>query len=698
MPADSPNDAKAHEEKHLVYSDPVPRTSRSLFLAMIFAAGGLVVAGFIPVSNHDTFGHLAAGRQIVEQGSVPQVDSLSFFQETPQAWTNYEWLNDLMVFVIYDRAGWDGLLAFKLIMLALIGGLLVRKAWSTSGDHGAAICAALIVVAIPAIRFRLSVRPHILGIAFASAFLLGLPKVGRAGLDRRTRLETWAWTAGLVGAHLVWVNLHGSNLFGLTMTGIYLVTCLKERVAARRLAVLLALQLLVSCISPYGPAILVDSIRHVFDPEFRELVLEWAPWDPNCPLWWLLAPVIQTIALAVAAVPLTRRGRNGTALLLIGLCLSVMAFRSIRFMAEFLLLSAPVVAVGLSNSGWFEWARRRPRVAQYTAYVCASLFAVIGANELVRPMPLGHGVSTRHLPEASAELLVREAPDARILAALEDSWYLMFAVPRATFLVDGRVPFYGTQHIKMVQRAFGSPEELHRTLDRFGVDTMVVEHVDPGQQVVLGAMRDHPAWTAVVIEDHYVTYLRNTGERSRLAERQALRVLAPAYEADFVLGVDVDLAKVRQERSRLPDHPNTTAYRAWIDGLLAIRPIAEDGGRSGLRAPMKGGEGELLARARQLFDVVGSRLDDVPTVGVYKAMTAVADCDLEGASEILEKLERSGGFRETLLLRQEIALRQGRFDDVRDFLRQVRAVESMSADPWIEALDHRLDQPPRCPQ
>lgn len=667
-------------------------------MAIGVAAGGLMLAGLVPVSNHDTFGHLAAGRQIVEHGSVPLVDSLSYFRDTPQPWINYEWLNDLIFFVIYEGAGWEGLLLFKLIMLALIAGFLVQKAWTASGNLGATICAALIVVAIPAIRFRLSVRPHILGIAIASAFMLGLPHVGRTGLDRRTKLETWAWTAVLAATHLVWVNLHGSNLFGLTMTGIYLITSVKERVAARRVAVLLALQLLVSGVSPYGPAILVDSVRHVFDPEFRELVLEWTPWNPNCPLWWLLAPVIQTIALAVAAVPLTRSGRKGTALLLIGLCLSIMAFRSIRFMAELLLLSSPVIAIGLSRSGWLDWARQRQRVVSLAAYIGAALFAVIGANHLVRPMPLGHGVSTGHLPAASAEFLVREVPEARILASIEDSWYLMFAVPRAMFLVDGRVPFYGTEHIRMVQRAYGSRESLHRALDQYGVDTMVVRHVGAEHQVMLGAMREHRSWGLVMIEDHYVTYLRATPERSELLEGQAFHALAPAFEPGFVLGVDVDLERVRQERSRLPDHRNTISYRAWVDGLLTVRPIAIEGGRAGLRTPRTAGERESLARARQHFDVAGQTLDEVPTVGVYRAMTAVVDCDLEEADAILDELEALGGFRETLLLRQEIALREGQLDDVRGFLRQVRAVESMRADPWIEALDRRLEQPLRCPR
>jgi hypothetical protein len=384
------------------------------------------------------------------------------------------------------------------------------------------------------------------------------------------------------------------------------------------------------------------------------------------------------------------------AFLLVGLCLGIMAFRSIRFMAEFLLISSPVVAVGLSRWKRFEWARGRVWVLKGPLLATAGIFAVVGSQTLVNPLPFGWGVSTRNLPAASAEFLNRHASNARILASVEDSWYLMFAVPEATFLVDGRVPFYGTEHIRMVQHTYGSPAEMHRTLDRFGVDTVVVQHDDIAEQVALGAMRASPSWSLVVIEDRYATFLRESPERSELIGRQAYRALAPAYEPEFVLGVDVDVERLRQERSRLPNHRNTIAYRAWVDGLLGVRPLAEAGGRSGLRPPRTDNERASLATARAHLDVVAITFDAIPTVGVHRAMAAVADCDLRSAEEILDVVEADGGFRETLLLRQEISLRQGHVGEVRDFLARARAVEETAQDPWVIKLVQELEEPPRC--
>jgi hypothetical protein len=671
------------------------RTASGLRIASGFAALGLALAGLMPVSNYDTFGHLAAGRQIAQLGVVPRLDTFSFFRDTPQPWTNYEWLSDLVFWGAYAAGGFDALLALKLVALALAAALLVRLAWQSSGDASASACAALLVAAIPAIRFRLSERPHVLGILLASIYLLGLSRVASASADRRPRLRAWGWVAGLAGAHLIWVNLHGSNLLGLAMTAIALALSIRAPAAARRLAVLLALQLLASCVSPYGPAILIDSVRHVLDPQFRALVLEWAPWDERCPLWWLLAPVVQTVLLAAVAVPLIRRGRRGAALLAVALLLAVMAFRSIRFMAEFMILSAPVVAIGLASLPRVRALPWKPATA--AVFAAASTFAVLGSAFLVHPTRPGHGLSTTLVPAVSAEVLAAEAPGARILASVEDSWFLMFALPRARFLVDGRVPFYGAAHVRRIAEALGDPALLRRLIDEFGVDAVVVRHVDASHQAFLNTMRELPGWRLVLVEDRYATYLRELPERRGLLARRALTALEPSYEPGFVLGEAADTVAVRRELGLIPRRPNTTAYRAWVQGLLALRPLAVAGGRGGLRPAATAAERHALAAARRDLDLAGRRLPDVPTIAVHQAMAAVAACDLEAAGAILDRVESSdGGFRETLLVRQEIALRQGRVDEVRDFVERARRLAGAGVDPWVEALATELGRPRPC--
>ena len=120
-----------------------------------------------------------------------------------------------------------------------------------------------------------------------------------------------------------------------------------ESRARRRIAALLALQLGASCLSPYGPAIALDALAHVFDPRYRALVAEWAPWSADDPAAFAIALIVQTSALLLVVRPLWRSGVAGRGLLLTACVLALAAVRSVRFLDVYLLVAAPAIALGL---------------------------------------------------------------------------------------------------------------------------------------------------------------------------------------------------------------------------------------------------------------------------------------------------------------------------------------------------------------
>ena len=198
--------------------------------AYAFACAALVLSGVFPVNNPDTFGHLAQGRQIVELGRVPARDTFSFWQPQPVLWHNYEWLSDWLSYRLYQLGGPDALLVAKCVLLALAGALIVRLAQVLGGARAAAWCALLIVLAIPAARFRFTERPHLVTLPFAATYLIGFSYLVRAwGAGTRRGDLAWIATIGLV--HLAWVNLHGSHLLGLTLSAVYFAFAFRDRAA-----------------------------------------------------------------------------------------------------------------------------------------------------------------------------------------------------------------------------------------------------------------------------------------------------------------------------------------------------------------------------------------------------------------------------------------------------------------------------------
>jgi hypothetical protein len=279
---------------------------------------------------------------------------------------------------------------------------------------------------------------------------------------------------------------------------------------------------------------------------------------------------------------------------------------------------------------------------------------------------------------------------------MEDSWYLMFALPEARFLLDGRVPFYGPEHVRRVTRAMGSAAQLRQLLDDYRVDTVVVRHVDPSHQPMAQAMRTMDGWGLVVMEDRHAAFVRQGPQSEAVLAERMLTRLPFGYEAQPILGSEYDSAGVRGELALLPDQGNTRHYRNWVEALVRLRPLTEPSGQAGPRAPQNEAEAERVVAALDLFRSVADEFSGIPTVRVYHALAAVTACELDEARQVLVRITAERPWRETLFLEQEIALRLGQLNQVRAFVDRFKDQPEARGDPWLLALEQRLEAPPAC--
>ena len=68
---------------------PEPAGRREALLSAGLAVFALVLAGMHPLYNNDAYGHMVAGREIVELGHVPSEDHFSFIEDAPLPWRNH---------------------------------------------------------------------------------------------------------------------------------------------------------------------------------------------------------------------------------------------------------------------------------------------------------------------------------------------------------------------------------------------------------------------------------------------------------------------------------------------------------------------------------------------------------------------------------------------------------------------------------
>jgi hypothetical protein len=330
------------------------------------------------------------------------------------------------------------------------------------------------------------------------------------------------------------------------------------------------------------------------------------------------------------------------------------------------------------------------------ALVAASAASAWAAPRLPPAVGLGVGLSLETLPAASGAWLDQSTAAPRVLAAVEDAWFLMYAAPRAKQLADGRIPFYGAEHIQRIRQAFDDEAALHALLAQYRVDTVVVRHTDQQHRRFFAHMQRAPGFVRAVIEDGFSLFMRADTVLRDGTHPRALTVLQ-LYELDWLLAAPPEQkARIRAELALLPAHDNVRGYRGWVEGMLALEPFLRAGATAGVRAARDAREATQLARIQAQLERAARGAKGVPIVHAYLALVAIARCDLDVARRELEEARFESDARETLLGAQELALREGRTEDVRAFLEQAERMPQAKGDVWLDALREALKSPPRC--
>ncbi|MGB8329993.1 MAG: hypothetical protein WCE62_07680 [Polyangiales bacterium] len=648
------------------------------------SALALFLAGLFPLFNADAYGHLAQGRQIVALGRVPELDFFSFWRATPQPWRNYEWAYDLAGWWLYSHLGASALVLLKCLALCALGYLLVQLAARLS--HGAELAAPLtltaLLLSIPVARFRFTTRPQIIGLLFPAILLLGIQALYAERTSRRYKSGV---LLALGALQVVWVNSHGSHLFGLVITAIFAVFSIRTA-GFRWMVGLLILQVLATGCTPFGFAIATDAVSHLLRPEYRELVVEWAAWSPKDPLRLLVAPVVTALFVLAAMRPVTRSSRFGLAYGVFCVLLSLMAFRSMRFVAHQLLFCAPFIAAGLAQlPGFGAMGRRVVRLVAVAAIV-----SVLWTMQMVPALGFGFGESRREYPWASGELIERSVEQPRILASIADSWFLMFAVPSGKLLIDGRVPFYGPEMIHSVAQSFTDSRLLAAELNEYRVNTVVVDNTRSDHIAATEHLSKDPDWALAFVEDGHSLFVL----RAASPQLEPLEILAAGYRPGRLLDRNLDAAAVSAEVGRIGSQLNTASIHAWHEGLVLLRPLARDADRAGIRMS-RGIEEQTLAR--QAYARLSEPAQSYPgfsTIELYRAMAALSACDIAAARNALGRAMYGGQTRESSLVGLELALRAGgaaeRTAAVAHLNRLASQVETRD-DPWVAAIVRDID-------
>ncbi|MBI3726235.1 hypothetical protein HY251_20090 [bacterium] len=322
------------------------------------------------IFDYDELWHLASGRAIVEQGSVPARDPFTFTAgETP--WVNTNWLAQVVLYQVYKAGGLS--LNWLLGRALLVGAVALahERSRRRASAPWASVPVAFFVLC--ALRTASTMRPQ--GWTFvllALALLL---------LDSLKERPSRAAAAGLLATLVLSEQLHGGFVFLYAAVGIFLVAEVWDlwrglEGASKRLvlllAIVIALGLLSFALHPHGFRALLHPLSYVRDERVREIFIvnELAPTDATSEVGFM----VEGAVLALLALACIARRPWRTADLLLVLVFAHLAFQSLRGLHYLAIVLAAPLAFSLE--GALEVARERgPALAR-------AALALLGRLEL----------------------------------------------------------------------------------------------------------------------------------------------------------------------------------------------------------------------------------------------------------------------------------------------------------------------------
>jgi hypothetical protein len=372
--------------------------SRERFAIALLFSGLLLSACLMPAQS-DTWWQLRSGEEMWRSGRVMLHDEFTH-TVAGQPWPNHEWLSHVLFYTLFTLGGLPLLTAF---------------------------CAAAVTLAW-ALVFRLTPGPLLVRVAVVTLSIL---------VRRR---HVWA----VPPLFLVWANLHGAvALGGVLVVSAWLACAARGRRSLPAFSAIAVLCLLATAATPMGTALWLEIPQSLQRLQQYDVV-EWrAPSLTSLrdlPFWG--------VAAAAGALAWTRRHSLGTVptltLAFSTALLFVLATRSMRNVAPFLVAAMPTIATLLQVSPLHERHAGRPPVRLALNAITLAVVLIAGgagvAFAWATPLPrLGWQPV---LPQAIQA--IRSCP-GRLYNRYDEGGYLIWFVRDRKVFIDSRQdPFPAT--------------------------------------------------------------------------------------------------------------------------------------------------------------------------------------------------------------------------------------------------------------
>ena len=494
-----------------------------------------------PLADADIGWHIRTGELILATHSLPRSDPFSSTMQG-QPWFAWEWLYDLALGILHKACGLNGVVFLCALLVAGVFALLLSQLLRRG--TGVLLALVLMLLAEAAAAIHLYARPHIVSWLFTLLWFVALEKWEEWNRPENGRLPRWLpWFFPL--SMLLWVNLHGGWIFGITLLGIYAVSAFVEGFrardpfaairAAQRARAMAAAGLAsaaATLANPFGWRLHAHIYRYLSDRYLMNRIDEFR--SPNFHGWSERCFAIILVLVLIAFAGNVNRGKLRLSHLLVILLAVYAGFYSSRNLPVSSMLMVLIAGSMLwanfislaDKTGAWRWLRNMvARIASFCdrmgaqemdlrghlwPVVSAALaFAIclqggwLGSRHLIHA-----GFDSRRVPAAAVSFLLDESHgnESRNTQSMPapvfstDAWggYLIYRMyPRRKVVVDDRHDLYGSGRIRQYLVLTQGEPGWQEVLKEWQIRTALL----PADSTLANLLREMPRDWRVVYED-----------------------------------------------------------------------------------------------------------------------------------------------------------------------------------------------------
>ncbi len=636
------------------------------FMAFILALAAVLLLVNYPISDPDTFWHIANGKQIVQQGRILNKEVFSY-TKAGFKYSDHEWLSQVIFYLVYSAAGAAGLAVLKSALVALMFTMLYAAAFYEG--RGLVLPAFLFPVMGVLMAFeRYAVRPQLF-----SYMLIALVLLIYHGCKNLRLRPRWLWL--LPPAMIVWDFLQGA-VFGLVMLVIYafveaarLIIYRKKEPGqdldfSRKVLLVCAVAAAAMLVSPYGfrsydifAGYLKNSVMISVNEEFMSPLML-----GGFPLFWsVLAGAWILVLITTRRRDFSFAGGDGRNLagILVMAAYTALSLRYSRMISVFGLVSVPVLAGRTGRlAGLLERLRiGRPKItlemiAAAGLSICVIYIAAFKFNT-DGPYRIGYKLNQSVLPVGAARFVKEANLEGNMYNPGHMGGYLAYKLfPQRRIFLYNHVFFSDITAMTMDPDFTG----------KFHINYAVYGNGEVESAMVFTG----PRWVPLFWDEAAVVSIKNSPANGPVISRYGLKYFLPNASEEQLAADEADPkilpALVREAASCLYYSANnsTANYLGW---LIIRRAL---------------GSQEVSAMLRRALVYNGSNAMLWSALGV----SSLKQDDKEAAYDEFEKsaaLDRGFSFPRIRL--SELALGRGNVRKAEALLREAR--KSSPDDPEI---------------